>query len=79
VGAFCFQPSGFSFSFALFSGQQFIAQIDQKEAALLGLTLTYPHPQGGATKRPAEAKREGSPLTAEVIRENQITGERIAF
>jgi hypothetical protein len=45
-------------------GFYYFVEIDQEEAVLLGLTLTYPN---------------RSPLTTEVIRENQITGERIAF
>lgn len=42
----------------------YFVQIDQEEAALLGLDLRYP---------------VGSPLTSDVLRENQITGGRIAF
>ncbi|MBE7473132.1 MAG: hypothetical protein DPW09_36145 [Anaerolineae bacterium] len=42
----------------------YFVQIDQEEAAALELALTYP---------------KGSPLTVEVIKENQITGERIVF
>lgn len=45
-------------------GFYYFVEIDQEEAALLGLTLTYP---------------KGSPLTTEVIKETQTTGERIAF
>lgn len=45
-------------------GFYYFVEIDQEEAAALGLTLTYP---------------KGSSLTTEVIRENQITGGRIAF
>lgn len=45
-------------------GFYYFVEIDQEEAALLGLTLTYP---------------KGSSLTTEVIREIQITVERIAF
>ena len=45
-------------------GFYYFVEIDQEEAVALGLALTYP---------------KGSPLTTEVIRENQVTGERIAF
>jgi hypothetical protein len=45
-------------------GFYYFVEIDQEEATLLGLSLTYP---------------KGSPLTTDVIRENQIVGERIAF
>ncbi len=46
------------------TGFYYYVEIDSEEMALLGLTLTYPN---------------GQPQTTEVIRENQITGERIAF
>jgi hypothetical protein len=46
------------------SGFFYYVRIDQEEAAALGLSLTYPN---------------GSPLTTEVVREAQITGERIEF
>jgi hypothetical protein len=49
----------------------YFVQIDQEEATLLGLDLRYPKLQG-ATYEPA-------PLSTEVIKQNQITGERIAF
>lgn len=42
----------------------YFVRVDQEEAATLGLTLTH---------------LNGSPLTTEVIRENQITRERIEF
>jgi hypothetical protein len=42
----------------------YFVELDQEEATLLELSLTY---------------AKDSPLTTEVIRENQITGERIAF
>lgn len=42
----------------------YFVELDQEEAAALGITLTY---------------SKGAPLTTEVIRENQITGKRIAF
>lgn len=45
-------------------GFYYFVEIDQEEATLLGLSLTSP---------------KGSPLTNEVIRENQIIGERIVF
>jgi hypothetical protein len=46
------------------TGFFYFVEIDREEAALLGLSLTYPN---------------GQPLTTEVVKENQITGERIAF
>lgn len=46
------------------AGFFYFVQIDQEEAALLGLDLRYP---------------AGSPLTSDVLKENQITGGRIAF
>lgn len=47
----------------------YFVQIDQEEAALCGLDLCYP----------ARSGAPGTPLTFEVVKENQITGERIAF
>jgi hypothetical protein len=57
-------------------GFYYFVQIDQEEAALMGLDLRYPASPANAE---CGLEREGSPLTTEVIRENQITGERIAF
>lgn len=45
-------------------GFYYFVEIDQEEAELLGVSLTYP---------------KGSLLMTEVIRENQVTGKRVAF
>jgi hypothetical protein len=52
----------------------YFVQIDQEEAALLGLDLRYPDWHDNQKQL-----HPGAPLNSEVIKENQITGGRIAF
>ncbi len=53
------------------TGFHYYVEIDLEEAALLGLDLRY--------LKPKDATYEAAPLNYEAIRENQITGEKIAF
>jgi hypothetical protein len=71
VGPSCYLPRVLHTDWV---GFFYFVQIDQEEAALLGLDLHYPDWHDFQ-----RAVHPGGLLTSEVIKENQITGGRIAF
>lgn len=71
VGPGCYLPRVLRTNWV---GFFYFVQIDQEEAALLGLDLYYPDWHDSQ-----KAVHPGGRLNSEVIKENQITGGRIAF